>query len=91
MAEQPARTWEYKQILSVNPGGIDATWYEDGKARRGRPNILARVNELGREGWELIAVAPISWSQGGAPPSLAGHVMYWFKRPKTDALPKGFE
>jgi len=45
------------------------------KADEGIPKIAAKINDLGRKGWELVAVADSS------PGSVPGAKTYYFKRP----------
>ncbi|HMM81105.1 MAG TPA: hypothetical protein PKC65_13895 [Pyrinomonadaceae bacterium] len=69
----PPAVWEYKLIARVmgNPTPTSVQLYEDGKLLPASVNLIAKVNELGSQGWEMFSVATES--------SLTYH---WFKRQK---------
>ncbi|MEI9946604.1 MAG: hypothetical protein WDN26_20575 [Chitinophagaceae bacterium] len=97
----PARqTWEYKTCSlycnTDNKGWIER--YEDGVSMGAPFSMLERMKELGAQGWELIAVVPLSNSyhngytntnfENSRPettPSVAGftnQMSFYFKRQK---------
>ena len=66
--------WEHKFIEVYNEPKLGVQrwmWEEDGKQLPGSPNMIAKANELGDQGWELVSV-----SSAGVPI----HTQYWFKR-----------
>jgi len=93
--------WEYKSIVitrgvSAEEVGSQARhadtfsiWAEvsaDGPKVLPLPvSVSARARELGDQGWELVAVAPMSSLVGTRGASYGGfttEIVYWFKRPK---------
>lgn len=77
--------WAYKIIVRTLTNG-DWSWGHDNKDQRGGEELL---NDLGREGWELVAVpSPLAglWQAGGGQPGHgpANTIMHYiFKRPAT--------
>ncbi len=66
--------WEYT--------GFTAMLVEDGKVITSVPAAFEHLDELGREGWELISVTPIidnQYEHGGYSKAL----LYTLKRPIT--------
>ena len=90
--------WEYRSIAVVRaaePNAEWARWFDvtaEGRKELARPvNAQARIAELGEEGWELVAVTPISNNLGGhttqgyGSSDMAGYtsqLSYFFKRAK---------
>jgi hypothetical protein len=97
------QTWEFKFIFLVR--GFEAAdsrglhqaspwsaWFEDAKPLPGPINMISKAKELGDQGWELVAVTPMSayaardyTNTGGVSVSYAGfdnHLQYVFKRQK---------
>lgn len=91
-------TWEYKVIIlnrSAESNAPYTIWQEvsaDGATTLTGPvSGVAKMSELGNQGWELVAVVPISNNAGGFSPDgrgssdIAGftsQLNYYFKRPK---------
>ena len=90
-----SQAWEYKTIVrsrgfptgnSVNAAVAATdwtTWYEDGQPIAAPTDPLAKVNQLGAQGWELISVIPrsslaSSWTAGAT-----SDETWIFKRPKS--------
>jgi hypothetical protein len=88
------KAWEYKSIVRTRafPTGnsvdtaVAATdwtqWYEDGQPIPAPSDPLAKVNQLGGQGWELITITPRSslaskWTAG-----TTSDETWLFKRPK---------
>jgi len=89
------QTWEYKTIVrartfpignSVNasvPANDWSLWFEDGKQFPTPDDPLAKINQLGDQGWELISITPRSslaadWIAGSTTDET-----WVFKRPKS--------
>jgi Domain of unknown function (DUF4177) len=70
--------WEYQVVVRVL---VDAKyqWAEDEKDKRSSGEIL---NELGNDGWELVA-APSALAYLGS--KTISHVHYIFKRPLVES------
>ena len=91
-----SRSWEYKSILIARQAASNAEWSKwievSGEVITSLPlpvSMPKKENELGSQGWELVAVTPISSNAGGSGTSgynnLAGftsQILYVFKRPK---------
>lgn len=74
------QTWEYKSLYFIRTS-IDETyssWSEDGKQLPPPVNGTAKRIELGNQGWELVAVVPISSIPGGP----TSEIQQFYKRPK---------
>ena len=74
------QSWEYKTILlsrnSINENW--SSWFEDDKPLPLPVNGTAKRDELGNQGWELVAVIPYADTVGGA----TTRVQQFYKRPK---------
>jgi hypothetical protein len=78
------QTWEYKILYSWSEEakkeelGLDWVWkiYAKRKTFEDFSQITEYMNELGRQGWELIAVMPINWAGGET-----NAFQMFFKRP----------
>lgn len=69
-ADGPARAWEYKHVLI--PLDRNLTTYE-----RTDRKVLAPVQRLGQEGWELVSAYE---PPGGFTINRRASVEFWFKR-----------
>jgi hypothetical protein len=61
--------WEYKVLVTeikMKLMGQDTAWRE----------LEPQLNVLGREGWELVSVVPVSQTNG-----FTNYLQYTFKRP----------
>ncbi len=66
------QTWEYKILYSwakiTRKGELNLDWNWEieaqGKTLKGFTHITEYMNELGSQGWELIAAIPINWAGG---------------------------
>lgn len=77
------QTWEYKSIaLTRTVIRPDFTWAEDGKELPGSPDMLLKARELGDQGWELVAITPLSSQTGQGYTGFTNNILYWFKRPR---------
>lgn len=86
--------WEYKTIVRSRafPTGnsvetaVAATdwtlWYEDGQPIAAPSDPLAKVNQLGGQGWELIAITPRSSLASDWTAGTTSDETWLFKRPK---------
>ena len=88
------RAWEYKSIVRTRafPTGnsvdtaVPATdwtlWYEDGQPIAAPSDPLAKVNQLGGQGWELVAITPRSSLASNWTAGTTSDETWLFKRPK---------
>ena len=93
-----AQKWEYRSISVVRAAESNSEWSRwfdvtaDARKELPRPvNVQAKFAELGEEGWELVAVTPVSNNTGGhttqgyGSSDMAGYtsqLSYFFKRPR---------
>ena len=96
--QRAAQKWEYRWIIVVRAAESNAEWvkwYDNSSEGRkelpGPINTNAKAAELGDQGWELVAVTPMSNNTGGhvtqgyGSSDMAGYtsqLTYYFKRPK---------
>lgn len=96
--QRAAPKWEYRWIVVVRAAESNAEWvkwYDNSSEGRkelpGPINTNAKAAELGDQGWELVAVTPMSNNTGGhvtqgyGSSDMAGYtsqLTYYFKRPK---------
>lgn len=66
--------FEYKTVLFE----IDRTSWGRALLPESVDKIQEPLEKLGRQGWELVAVWPIT--DGGSPPQI-DHAIHYFKRP----------
>jgi hypothetical protein len=88
------QVWEYKSIVRTRgfPTGnsVDAAvaatdwtqWYEDGQPIAAPADPLAKVNQLGAQGWELITITPRSSLASNWTAGTTSDETWLFKRPK---------
>ena len=89
------QAWEYKDIVAsrtftapdTTNGAVWANdwnqWAEDGKALPAPVNMLAKLKDLGDQGWELVSVTPTSSAAGTWISGATTHEIWLFKRPKS--------
>ena len=87
-----AQAWEYKRILisrqTEGDTGEFTKWSENsGGEEVVLPlpvNMTKRLNELGAQGWELVAVTPIAntFSMAGDYAGYTNQINYFLKRPR---------
>ena len=79
------RRWEYTRRLIWWKGGILSSAYElktGGRTLKDQ-EVWNHIDDLGREGWELVSVTPEIKGHGASGSSTDGYMM-WFKRPIDD-------
>jgi hypothetical protein len=87
--------WEYKFIRwELNPIrretegvtliiGFDEndTWTEDDKELFTQVDMTQKINQLGKDGWELVAIVPKSTLASSTTSGLTSEILWVFKRP----------
>jgi len=93
-ASTARQAWEYKSIVRTRafPTGNSVetavaatewnTWYEDGQPIAAPADPLAKVNQLGGDGWELISITPRSSLASDWTAGTTSDETWLFKRPK---------
>jgi hypothetical protein len=85
-----AQGWEYKEFgVYMDRDGNVTEWYEDGKQITKGESRVAKLNEYGRKGWELVATPTfiqsfgmsLGFGSGSGVGTNTGGVRYYFKRP----------
>lgn len=74
------QAWEYKSLVFTIDGVGRESFFEDGSKVAGGLVPIARIPELGNQGWELISVAATDRTTGTGASVLT--YTYWLKRPK---------
>ncbi len=79
--EIPMQKWEYKLVF-VNGKGDEL--YVDGELVAKGKNLgtRARFQQLGQQGWELVAAVSESVANGGGIGTIWGGINWYFKRPQ---------
>ena len=80
------QAWEYKSVAiarGVKINGDWTVWAEDDKPLPGPITLTAKIRQLGDQGWEMVAVTPLSsHSCDGDCAGFTSQMSYFFKRPK---------
>ncbi|HST06046.1 MAG TPA: hypothetical protein VLQ48_15120 [Chloroflexia bacterium] len=69
--------WEYQMLVAGTVGGIGNMW-----GTRGPDGLTDwdRLQNMGRDGWELVSTVPIIGQFGMVPMSVTIQVVFTFKR-----------
>jgi hypothetical protein len=88
-AERGVQGWEYKNFsVYFDKQGNASEWWENGKKIAKGESAVAKFNEYGAQGWELVGTVPYTqyfwdtWSGASAIATNVGGVAYYFKRAK---------
>jgi hypothetical protein len=71
--------WEYMRLVTEYDRVTKVWSWDDG----GSGNVIARLNSLGAEGWELVSETPQAYIYGAGWSGYTSCVSYLFKRPHS--------